>query len=139
MTQADLVNRISQLEARLAAGERRTTQAPVRFALPMAVNGSGWLVKITGNATGGGKYTGTIWKMGSGDVATTGNLAEGDLGTTGDSCLILNVREVGQSTHDLQSSSYLPLIVPAVLVRVNADGTKVFAINTDQWEDCPEA
>lgn len=92
-------------------------------------------VKISGSASGGGKYNGNLWKNPT-SVSASGNLSEADLGTSGNSCLILNVREVGKSTHDLASSAFLPLIFPGQLVCTNSDGTPVVVIDGFQWEDC---
>jgi hypothetical protein len=98
------------------------------------------LVKITGSATGGGKYNGRILtaRGTTADVATTGDLAESEIGTpaAADDALVLNTREVGKTTHDLSSSTYLPLIFIGQVVQTNSDGKRVVAIDGMQWEDC---
>lgn len=93
-------------------------------------------VKVTGSASGGGKYTGTLWTPPTSDVASTGDLAESELGTAGASVLILNRREVGKTGHILASSGYLPLVFEAVYLRTNSDGTEVYSIDGAQHKDC---
>lgn len=101
-----------------------------------AVRRTSELVKVTGAASGGGKYNGTIWFYPESDVSESGNLTEADLGIAGPEILILNTQEVGEATHDLATSGRLPLLFVGHLRRVNADGTRVYAIDGDQWEDC---
>jgi len=62
--------------------------------------------KITGDASGGGKYYGRSF-TGAIGTAATGNLAESDLGTlaTADNLLIFNLQELGQSTHELTAGT----------------------------------
>jgi hypothetical protein len=97
--------------------------------------------KITDTYAGGGKYKGKMWVPTAGDVATSGDLAEDDLGQADpdytDDILILNTREVGRSTHDLDSSGYLPLVVPLLFIQMNEDGQRVYMIDTRQSKDCP--
>jgi hypothetical protein len=98
------------------------------------------LVKIASSASGGGKYNGRILTARStaADVAVTGDLAESEIGTVpgANDALVLNVREVGKNTHDLSSSTFLPLIFLGRIVQVNSDGVTVVAIDGDQWENC---
>ncbi len=98
--------------------------------------GSNTMVKVTGSASGGGKYSGVLWTTPTSNIAATGNLSEGEVGVSGDAVRIVNVREVGKSTHDLASSGFLPLIFPAVFLKVADDGVPVYAIDGLQWEDC---
>jgi hypothetical protein len=99
------------------------------------------LVKVTGSATGGGKYNGKLLTAPASLTTATGNLAESDLGTVpgSDDALVLNCREVGQTTHDLSSSSYLPLVFAGELLGVNSDGKYVVAIDGYQWKACVPA
>ena len=85
------------------------------------------VVKISGNHTGGGKYTGKLVQFGDADVATTGNLTAADFGKLPDTdnCLILNPAEEGLDTHDLEADSFHP----GVLRRINADGTYVVMLS----------
>lgn len=95
------------------------------------------LVKITGSASGGGKYTGVRWTRPTTGAAATGNLTEAELGTTAVTAIrVLNTREVGLATHDLASASFLPLIFPAEFRGIAADGAEVWAIDGAQQEDC---
>jgi hypothetical protein len=90
-------------------------------------------VKITGNATGGGKYTGRTISAATSDVSNSSDLAEGDLGTvaSADNCLILNTGEIGESTHDLTDSDSDDgnLYHVGAIIRTNSDGTVVVQIN----------
>ncbi len=78
----------------------------------------GTLVKVTGNAVGGGKYTGTVWADPTPTnpvtpFPTAGNLAEVDIGQAGDAVLIVNTSEIGLSTHDLTTGTPRIKIFPA--------------------------
>lgn len=96
------------------------------------------LVKITGNATGGGKYTGIVFTTPAAMAVETGDLSEADLGqASGQVALILNVREVGKTTHDLTAGDYLPLVFVGKKLGVNASGSVVVAVDVVQQEDCP--
>lgn len=109
--------------------QKRTAQGKLQMVL----------FKITGNAAGGGKYTGkTVDPSGvTSDVSGSGNLAESDLGTVAGSndVLALNFDEVGQSTHIL-STSYLPLVFVGYLIKTNSDGTKVVGFHGEPFENC---
>ncbi len=93
-------------------------------------------VKVTGSASGGGKYTGAILGAPTADIAATGDLTEAEVGAGSVVCRIVNTREVGASTHDLAAAAYLPLVFHGRLVRVNTDNVPVFAIDGAQQEDC---
>lgn len=102
-------------------------------------------VKITGSAAGGGKYTANIWVRPDfdADIPATGNLSEAELGSVlkdsdGNTIVVrvVNVREVGKSTHDLESSGYLPLIMPATFLKYANDGVAVYVVNVIQQKDC---
>jgi hypothetical protein len=90
------------------------------------------IVKVTGAASGGGKYNGQIVNAyPTSDVSASGNLASSDIGTTSGSTdtLVLNMQEMGLATHDLTSGTPVATYFIGVLVRTNADGTYVVAIN----------
>ena len=93
-------------------------------------------IKITGSASGGGKYTGVIWNPPATAAAATGNLTEAEVGTSGEVIRVVNTREVGQTTHDLSSSGYLPLLAVGYFTGVAADGVKVYSVDVRQHEDC---
>lgn len=96
------------------------------------------LVKVTGNASGGGKYTGTYWDPPAVGAAASGNLTEAELGTASPdpAIRILNVREVGLATHDLSNAGFLPLVFVGEYRGVAADGVHVYVIDGRQSEDC---
>jgi hypothetical protein len=96
------------------------------------------LVKITGNASGGGKYTGTLWDTPTANIPATGDLTEAEVGVAGTAIRIVNTREVGESTHDLASASFLPLIFVGYFLRTAEDGVPVYAIDGRQSELCPD-
>lgn len=83
------------------------------------------LVKVTGNLSGGGKYSGTIWKQPvATTVANTGNLTEAEIGQVGDSVMILNAAEVGLTTHALTAGTAKIKIFQAHLsTAVSTDAT----------------
>ena len=68
---------------------------------------AGVVVKLTGNASGGGKYTGRIL-TGSSAAVASGNLAmpEGMTVPGADNALVLNEEEDGQSGHRLATPCY---------------------------------
>lgn len=94
-------------------------------------------VKITGNAAGGGKYTGYLVKLPTVNIPATGNLTEAEVALVEVNVVrIVNRREVGKSTHDLAASGFLPLIFDAVFLKTADDGVAVYAIDGAQQEDC---
>lgn len=93
-------------------------------------------IRITSEATGGGKYNGTLLAAASSAIALTGNVS---LGSTGESVLVLNTREEGASTHDLDvSGDYQPTVFIGVYVGQSDESPsrRVFAIDGVQQEDC---
>ena len=92
--------------------------------------------KISSSASGGGKYNGKT-VSGLSSATGTGNLAEADFGTVNstEDLLCLNVREVGKSTHDVSSSTYLPLIFIGIIIGY-ASGKAIVAFDGMQWQDC---
>lgn len=117
--------------------EQRMSNMPVRWGKG-AGGASRVLVKITGNAAGGGKYTGRILRAADGDVTASTNVSEASFGNIpgADDALVINSREVGKSTHDIGASGALPLIFLGLLVQTNSDGKIVVAIDGAQWKDC---
>lgn len=109
-------------------------------APPAPQKPGGILVKITGTASGGGKYTGVIWSPPTVNIPATGDLTEAEVGVTSSSVVrVVNTTEVGKSTHDLASTGYLPLIFPATLLKTADDGVPVYAIVGFQVYDCDTA
>jgi hypothetical protein len=119
--------------------------APTREHRPHQSGGSSTdsivVVEITSAASGGGKYNGKIIPRPASDVAATGDLAELEIGNAPDSddCLIENLMEVGQSTHELThaDNTYQKFFI-GMLRRTNTDGMKVVAIN-GFWFGCEES
>jgi hypothetical protein len=96
-------------------------------------------VKITGNATGGGKYNGKSYTHdGTSDVAATGNVSESELGTlaSADDCLVLNFAEEGETTHDLTAGTPEIDTFLCHWYRTNSDGKKVCAVVAYDRETC---
>jgi hypothetical protein len=96
-------------------------------------------VKVTGNASGGGKYTGRILTTGAARPTLTGNVAENDFGKvpTADDCYILNAAEVGQSTHDLTFASVITKMFPGMHTGyTHTDGKPFIRISGVDWETC---
>lgn len=96
-------------------------------------------VKIVGNETGGGKYTGKSYTHdGTSDVSASGNLAESELGTLSSTvdCRVLNFAEEGQSTHDLTSGTPAVDTFLCHWFRTNSDGIKVCAVVAYDRETC---
>lgn len=102
------------------------------------------LVKVTGNAAGGGKYTGFIWEAPTPTDPITpfpaaGNLIEAEIGQAGHEVLIANAAEAGQSTHDLTTGTPRIKIFPAHrLGRMSDDATPlpVYVITAIDMENC---
>ncbi len=94
------------------------------------------LVKITGSASGGGKYTGVTWDRPTVNIPATGNLTEAELGISGTTIRILNSREVALATHDLASAAFLPLLFIGFFRKIADDGVPVYVIDGQQWENC---
>jgi hypothetical protein len=70
---------------------------PIDDMIPTAVR-----VRVSTNASGGGKYYGYRVLMPTAALSASGNVADADLGASASSqVLIFNAAEVGQSTHDL--------------------------------------
>jgi hypothetical protein len=95
-------------------------------------------VKVTGNASGGGKYTGRILNPPASSVSATGDLAAIDLGDDpgADNALVLNAQEVGQSTHDLTSGTPKVTIFLGMFYGFSADGKYLVMVNGSDWEAC---
>lgn len=97
-------------------------------------------VKVTGNASGGGKYNGRIITERAASVPTlTGNVAEIDFGVIppADDCYILNSSEVGKSTHDLTAGT--PVTKMFVGIRtghLHTDGKPFIRIAGFDWLNC---
>lgn len=131
-----IVLRIMNRGGKSSGGSASASSAAISQYVFWWSTDGGCLVKPTAAGSGGGKYTGNIWTPPTSDISASGTLVESDIGTAGTSCIILNTREVGKTTHDIAFSGFLPLIFPGRIIHINADGTPVVAIDGNQWEDC---
>jgi hypothetical protein len=96
-------------------------------------------VKVSGAASGGGKYSAKIQLPPAARVTATGDLAAADLGTDGADCYVFNQKEKGKSTHDLTQS---PVVVDTFFGYVYTaadDGKPVVAIDGIDIKDCTTA
>jgi hypothetical protein len=95
-------------------------------------------VKVTGAASGGGKYNGKIFTAPTTTPAATGNLAESDIGVlpTSDDCLIFNTPEIGKSTHDLTNGTPVISVFPGAMRGSTTDGLPVVVIYAIDIEAC---
>ena len=96
-------------------------------------------VKITGDATGGGKYNGKSYANTiSSDVSASGNVSESELGTlaASDDCLVLNFAEEGETTHDLTAGTPENDTFLCHWYYTNSDHKKVCAVVAYDRETC---
>lgn len=97
------------------------------------------LVKITGDASGGGKYNGKILTPPTSAFTATGTLAESEIGVvpTADNALVFNLQEVGKNTHDIDTAGgFVPLVFIGIVIGATTAGLRVVVIDGSQWEDC---
>jgi hypothetical protein len=104
------------------------------------VGGSTTLVKVTGDGSGGGKYTGVIWTTPAAlSLTESGDLTEAEVGQTGEEVFIVSTSEVGESTHALtEGTPKTKIFLAHEMTGVVADpsGKRVFAIVGFDWQDC---
>lgn len=83
-------------------------------------------IRVAGNASGGGKYTGYTVAAPSSAIAATGNLADTDLGAnTSTAVLIVNAAEAGQSTHVLTVAPVTQKTFIAFYLGMSGDATPI--------------
>lgn len=97
-------------------------------------------VRVLGNASGGGKYSGAIVQIPVAAISQAGDLVDSDLGSNSISVLILNAAEVGQSTHDLTADTQIQKTFIAVYLGMSADDPSqpVYQINGFDWAECSQ-
>lgn len=97
-------------------------------------------VRVTGDAAGGGKYTGKIWKPVAADPSASTNLGDSDLGTLpdADDCYVFNEAEKGQPTHDLTSGTPISMDFPCTIAPRKIDDKFVCYINGYDTQECDE-
>lgn len=96
------------------------------------------IVKLTANESGGGKYAGRIL-TGSSSALVATNLSAGDLGNvpSEDDALVLNLQEMGQSTHDIDVAGTQIYFVGLVIGVTSEDNARrIVVIDGTQWENC---
>lgn len=108
----------------------------LRISLPPTV---GFFV-LTGSATRYGTYTAhrLLPPTSQFDTTTASTFSSSDIGTsTTDSVYLINVREEGKSTHDLDSGgTFLPMKFFGVFNQMAADGKLCYLIDGRQGEAC---
>lgn len=96
-------------------------------------------VKVTGDATGGGKYNGRIVTRGAAAPNLSSNLSEADLGTlpSNDNCYVFNAAEVGKTTHDLTAGTPVARMFPGIYTGyAHTDGRPFIRISGYDWVEC---
>jgi hypothetical protein len=100
-------------------------------------------VRIQEDHTGGGKYAGVILQNPTTTLTLTGTLAATDIGetSTGTTCIILNMNEIGSNTHWLTHADNLnQKTFNGRVIGYYSDGRPIVAINGFWLEVCePEA
>lgn len=124
---ADLQQRVAELESLVRRLEEQIEPPTAPATSP---GGGGVVVKITGDASGGGKYDGNIM-TGETTAAVGGNTAMPEGLTTGDACLIINHYENGKSTHILDANTY-----HVGVLHETSGGNKVVFINSVKVTIC---
>jgi hypothetical protein len=109
--------------------------------------GESCVVKLTRNATGGGKYVGRIWYFTDNDVSESTTLGDADFGLDpdvpplqpGSLALVLNTLEKGQDTHDLTNAAATNAngFFCGVIRSRNSDGKWVVIVDGVPWKNCP--
>jgi hypothetical protein len=130
-------SRVSRV-VRHVEGIPRGSQGAVRKKIFPAGTSAFIRVRVTGNATGGGKYVGHVVNAPA-SIAVTGNLADSDLGTNQtDEIVIINAAEVGQSTHDLTAATVRQKTFLATFLCMTTEATprRAYMINGFDIEDC---
>lgn len=97
------------------------------------------LVRVTGNAAGGGVYTGEIYSGASSDLDPDTTIGADSYGARdGDKeCYVINAAEEGQSTHDLTGGTPVSRTFVGILRTEKAtDGKPVVTINGFDFEQC---
>jgi hypothetical protein len=99
----------------------------------------GWFV-LTGPASRYGTYTAhrLLSPASTFDTATVSTFSSSDIGTSGtDSVYLINAREEGKSTHDLDSGgTFLPMKFFGVFNQFAKDGKACYLIDGRQGEAC---
>jgi hypothetical protein len=94
------------------------------------------VVRIGGNATGGGWYTGNILKSPTADPDPNTTLGDDDIGIVGPACYIANAQERGQATHELTTGSPVSKDYPGIIQARRVDDMPVVVINGIDSMEC---
>lgn len=97
-----------------------------------------FLLKITGNATGGGWYTAKLWLPPTAKPAVTSGITEAALGTLGDYEVYYgNLAEIAKTTHDLTHADNANQKIFVAFARGLASDDKPYYVGTGVWlKDC---
>jgi hypothetical protein len=90
-----------------------------------------FIVKVTGNRTGGGQYAGKIVRAATSTLSYTGNLSASEIAddTGAPDCTIINPHEQSQSTHAITASTQICSYFTAVKTgQVDESGLPVLRI-----------
>lgn len=139
---AVLFNRIMDILSSVA----NLTVAPPLFlnegphgrTISFTSNPAEWFV-LTSSATKSATYNVSSFSalLVSGfDPTASGTVAQSDVGASGNSGYAINVREIGKSTHDLDTGgTFLPMLFRGSLVG-SFGGKPVYLFDGLQWENC---
>lgn len=132
-----IVDAVNKLMSIKGTGGIRIKNLPNGITIQGSPSGEIVFVKITNNASGGGKYVGKLFRLPNVDISASGNLAATDIGSLpdDDDCLILNCPEIGKSTHDLTGVMGASTVFMGEIRYRNSDGKYVVAINGFVFEN----
>ena len=136
---ADTIRRALETLKRIESKEGmiRPQQRPHRY-YPGEADAETVIVKLTGDESGGGKYSGRIL-TGTSSATGSGNLAAADLGTVpgSDDALVLNLQEVGQSTHDIDTGGTQIYFFGTIKGYTSETPARaIVVIDGAQWANC---
>jgi len=118
----------------------RQSVGPNGRTLSVTIPNSGQWLLLTGSASQYGTYTGNPFtlKLGASfNPGTVRSVAQADIGTAGSaSVYLVNCREIGKTTHDLDSGgTFLPMLFRGFPAG-SYSGTPVYVFDGLQWENC---
>lgn len=95
------------------------------------------LIKITGNASGNGWYTGSVWIDPASPLDPTAALTEAAVGQAGADCYYGNLNEQAAATHDLTNAANTKQkLYLGKFKGFHTDGKAMFVGNAIWVEDC---
>lgn len=104
----------------------------------VAASNSVAVVKVTGNRSGGGKYSGFIADLSVGTLGYTGNLGESEIGSAGETSItIINAQEMGKSTHAITAATQVTkYFIGFKMPKPDASDLPVYLINGIDLKAC---